>query len=424
MSIAPFSGFYFWMLLALFIAGYSLLRFLAAASWIRNIFNIVMSLIIIGLIQDHSEGLYLLCFLILILLLVFGGGRALLSGSSSIQRKRINISLISFTVLVLCFFKYSDFQMGFMVVFQYLYSGVIKTSLHWNKGLFLLGVSYFSFKFIHFLADCYNKKIKNLNLLTFMNYILFFPSFFSGPINRYNSFAENLSDSITKRPDYAGGAKRIIHGLFRKIVLANSLLPYTIISLDLNSPSVTPLQAIVGIYAYMVYVFFDFSGYTEMAIGTGKLVGINLPENFNYPFFRRNLREFWANWHMSLTTWLTDYIYWPLARRFRHVEELRKRPITNSNICMILTFMVCGLWHGDGKNFFIWGTYHGVGLAILNSYGYLEKKYYPRRWREVLNKSRFAYGVSSFITLQFVAFGFLLFGLDIERIRLFFRIFM
>lgn len=421
MSLSPFDGFYFWTLVALFIAGYSLLRFLAAALWVRNVFNIVMSLIIIGLVQNHSEGVYLLGFLILILVLVFWAGRALLNDSSPIKRKTRNVSLISFIVLLLCYFKYSHVQTSVNTIFEYMYWKITRSSFDSNQGLFLLGVSYFSFKFIHFLVDCYNRKIKNLSLLTFMNYILFFPNFFSGPINRYNSFAENLSDSIAKRPDYAGGAKRIIHGLFRKIVLANSLLPYTIISLDLSNPFVTPLQAIVGIYAYMVYVYFDFSGYTEMAIGTGKLVGIDLPENFNYPFFRRNLQEFWANWHMSLTAWLTDYIYWPLARRFRHVEPLRKRPITNSNICIVLTFMVCGLWHGDGKNFFIWGTYHGVGLAILNLYGQLEKKYYPKRWKKVLNQSRLAYGVSNFITFQFVAFGFLLFGLDIDRIKLFFR---
>ncbi len=423
MSISPFSGFYFWVLLGLFVVGYSLLRFLATASWVRNLFTILMSLIIIGSIQGQSEGLYLLAFLILILLLVFWTGRTLLNGSPPIQRKGVGTTLICFIILVLCYFKYSDFQLGLNAVFQYVYSHVTKSTLNWNQGLFLLGVSYFSFKFIHFLADCYNKKIKNLNLLTFVNYILFFPSFFSGPINRYNSFAENVSEGTGKTPDYSGGAKRIIHGLFRKIVLANSLLPYTIVSLDLANPSVTTGQAVLGIYAYMLYVFFDFSGYTEMAIGTGKLVGIDLPENFNYPFFKRNLQEFWANWHMSLTAWLTDYIYWPLARRFRHVETLRKRPITNSNICIILTFMVCGLWHGDGKNFFIWGTYHGVGLAILNLYGQFEKRYYPKRWREVLSKSRVAYGVSSFVTFQFVAFGFLLFGLDMQRIRLFFRIF-
>jgi len=424
MNISPFSGFYFWMLLALYVAGYALLRFLGAASWVRNSFTIVVSLMVIGLIQNHSEGAYLLGFLILILLMVFLGGRALLKGVSSIERKWINTSLMGFLVLVLCYFKYSDFQLGVNNVFQSLYSLAAKTAVHWNQGIFLLGVSYFIFKFIHFLADCYNKKIKGLSLLTFMNYILFFPSFFSGPINRYNSFAENVNGSMTKKPDYSGGVKRIIHGLFRKVVLANSILPYTIISLDLTHGTVTPAQAVLGVYAYMVYVFFDFSGYTEMAIGTGKLVGIDLPENFNYPFFRRNLQEFWANWHISLTTWLTDYIYWPLARRFRHVEALRKRPIANSNLCIVLTFMVCGLWHGDGKNFFIWGTYHGIGLAILNLYGQLEKKYFPKRWQKALNQSRLAYGVSNFITFQFVAFGFLLFGLNLERIKLFFRLFV
>ena len=189
-------------------------------------------------------------------------------------------------------------------------------------------------------------------------------------------------------------------------------------------PPCSPFRAILGIYAYMLYIFFDFSGYTEMAIGAGRLVGVHLPENFNYPFFKRNLQEFWANWHMSLTAWLTDYIYWPLVRRIRHLQNLRKRPVTTSCIVIVITFAICGIWHGDGMNFVMWGTYHGIGLAILNLYTQLEKKYYPRPWKESLSRSRVAYGVSNFITFQFVAFGFLLFALDMSRLKLFFRLFV
>jgi alginate O-acetyltransferase complex protein AlgI len=119
----------------------------------------------------------------------------------------------------------------------------------------------------------------------------------------------------------------------------------------------------------MLYIYLDFSGYSDMAIGSAKLVGIHLPENFAWPFFRRNLQQFWAHWHMSLSAWLMDYVYWPLARKGRHVEALRRKPVANSNICIVVTFVVCGLWHGESINFLIWGTYHGLGLAMLNEIG-------------------------------------------------------
>jgi D-alanyl-lipoteichoic acid acyltransferase DltB (MBOAT superfamily) len=185
----------------------------------------------------------------------------------------------------------------------------------------------------------------------------------------------------------------------------------------------TPLRAILGIYAYMFYIYFDFSGYTDMAIGTAQLVGIYLPENFNYPFLKRNLQQFWANWHMSLTTWLTDYIYWPLAKKIRHLKELKTRPVALSCICIIITFMICGLWHGDGLNFFIWGTYHGVGLAILNIYSQFEKKHFSLKWKKIINTSRFGYSASCFITFQYAAFGFLMFGCDMAKLKRFFNLF-
>ncbi|BCO07696.1 hypothetical protein GF1_00720 [Desulfolithobacter dissulfuricans] len=210
------------------------------------------------------------------------------------------------------------------------------------------------------------------------------------------------------------GIQRIITGLFKKIVLGDSLYPFSIAALDISTARQTDI--VIGVYAYMLYIYFNFSGYTDMAIGCGRMVGIDLPENFNYPFFKRNLQQFWANWHMSLTTWLTDYIYWPLARKFRNIQKLRKKPVTISNICIVITFLVCGLWHGDGLNFILWGLYHGIGLAILNGYTHFIKKHTSRNIKKFVHNSPVAYGISNIITFQYVALGFLLFACDMEKL--------
>ncbi len=421
LEVAPYSSLTFWVILSLFVLIHRLFKFASYKPLLRNLFMILVSCVVIGSVMDNR---YFILSLFILVGLVYFTGKVLFVSSSPNIKKGANIVVVGLIVFVLCYFKYSFFQSSINSLWQAFW-GTFKGLEATGKHVFFLGISYFSFKFIHFLIDCHNKKIKDLNLLIFINYTLFFPSFFSGPINRYTHFAQNIynNDKENALSDYVSGLKRIINGLFKKVVIANNLLPLTIVSLDLSDPSVTPLKAIMGIYAYMFYVYFDFSAYTDMAIGSGRLVGIDLPENFNYPFLKRNLQQFWANWHMSLTTWLTDYIYWPLARKTRHLKRLRKRPVTTSNICIILTFMVCGIWHGDGVNFFLWGTYHGVGLAILNIYTQIEKKYFSRRWKKFINKSKIGYGLSTFVTFQYVTFGFLLFAYDMEELKAFFKLF-
>src|SRR5439155_22998655 len=163
-----------------------------------------------------------------------------------------------------------------------------------QKHIFLFGVSYLSFKFISFITDSYNDKIKKYDYITFINYILFFPNFFCGPINRYQNFSYDIHNfnSIILFPDISIGIKRIINGLFKKTI-ANALIPFSILSLDLSSASVTHVDAIISVYVYMLYIYLDFSGYSDMAIGSAKFVGIHLPENFDWPFLRRNLQQYW-----------------------------------------------------------------------------------------------------------------------------------
>jgi alginate O-acetyltransferase complex protein AlgI len=284
----------------------------------------------------------------------------------------------------------------------------------------LLGVSYFTFKYIHYLVDCRSGKVSvdGRDFPAFLGYILFLPSFFSGPINRFQPFREDVnSGGVPKWGDFRAGSRRIVDGLFKKIVLASSLAPYAISSMDLGDPGLSRWAVLAGIYAYGLYVYFDFSGYTDIAIGLARFMGIRLPENFNYPFFRRNIQEFWANWHISLTTWLTDYIYWPTVRKLRDVTRFRKNPVETSVISIVLTFLLSGVWHGDGWNFVLWGLYHGFGLGMLNVYRKVVNSYAGMDTRKWIAKSRVSYAASSFLTFNYVSIGFLLFACDLAKIR-------
>lgn len=419
-DISPFSGFLFWAITFLFIVLHRSITTYFNHPMVRNIGMIITSFIIVGSII----GIQLFILLIVISVINFYSGYFLLNGSSEQNKKKILFIAIILITFLLCFFKYSLFQNSVKFLLDFIASS-FKGANESNKHIFFIGISYFCFKFIHFQIECYKKKIKHLNLITFINYTIFFPSFFSGPINRYEVFAEDIQydDNGNKVKNIIHGIKRIITGLFKKIVLANNLFPYTVAVMNFNDPTVDANQAIIGIYAYMFFIYFDFSGYTDMAIGVGRLLGIKLPENFNAPFLKRNLQQFWANWHMSLTNWLTEYIYWPTVRKLRRIKRLKKLPVTISNICILLTFAVCGIWHGDGLNFFIWGLYHGIGLALLNIYISIEKKLFSIRLRKIINTSRIGYAASTLITLQYVAFGFFLFGCDITKQQQFVRLF-
>ncbi len=424
MIVAPYSGLVFWLLQMLFASGHSLFRWVSFMPGVRNTFMIAGSVCVILLAQHERNGYFVLFLLIALSTSVYYTGKKIASSTCLYTKNTFYFCIIMIIVIFLFYYKYVFFQKFLnYILFSIVYYNV-KVQYNSHQHMFLFGVSYLSFKFISFIVDSYSDKIKEYNYLTFMNYILFFPNFFCGPINRYQNFANDVHNinSIILFPNIAVGIKRIINGLFKKTV-ANALIPFSISSIDLSSSSVTQVDAIVSVYFYMLYIYLDFSGYSDMAIGSAKLVGIHLPENFDWPFLRRNLQQFWAHWHMSLSAWLMDYIYWPLARKGRHIEGLRRKPVTNSNICIVVTFIVCGLWHGESINFLIWGTYHGIGLALLNVYSHWEKKYAPIAWRKFMNTSRIAYICSTLITIQYVAFGFLLFACDIDRLQQFLSLF-
>ena len=327
-------------------------------------------------------------------------------------RKLVAAAGITAVLGFLAFFKYGFVQRLFI-------SGPPSAALDAGGFIRLIGVSYFSFRMMHFLVECYRNKVEGLDLLAYVNYIIFFPAFISGPINRYNHFASQVRSPARTRPadDLRAGAERIVHGLFKKLVLAQVLYPHILSSQPDALGRMGPFEVVLGLYAYALYFYFDFAGYTDLALGCARLIGIELPENFNNPFLKRNIRELWTSWHMSLTSWLVDYIYWPIVRKFRSLDYFRRHPVFLSNLGMIITFIACGMWHGESVNFILWGAYHGIGIAVLTVYQ-REKRKARSALLQKYFRSKVSTVVGTFLTFNFFAFGLSLFVLDLERLRI------
>lgn len=291
-----------------------------------------------------------------------------------------------------------------------------------SRIVFMIGVSYFSFKMIHFIVESYKRKIERLSFLNYLSYILFFLSFISGPINRFNQFAQQVNDNASTglKHDLRAGGERIIHGLFKKFVLVQVVHPYVLGNHAQALADLSLGTALLGLYAYALYFYFDFSGYSDLAIGSARLMGIQLPENFENPFLKRNIRELWTNWHMSLTGWLVDYIYWPLVRKMRGARYLKEHPVLLSNVGMIITFIACGMWHGEALNFMIWGAYHGLGISVLTIYQ-RQKRKVRTSFLQRYFRSRISTVVGTFFTFNFFAIGLVFFVLDLKNLGILFE---
>lgn len=222
-----------------------------------------------------------------------------------------------------------------------------------------LGISYFVFQFIHYLYDVKSGDSPIKNPLDFLHFALFFPTIAAGPIKRYQQFIPSLHKGLHMErnwaPNVTRGLLRIASGIAKKLVADN----ISLYLLDkVPNFAVLPLATRWLIFAEIaIRVYFDFSGYSDMAIGIAGMIGIEIPENFNWPYLATSITDFWRRWHISLTRWLRDYIFFPLGGNWtggapRHCMNL------------LIVFLVCGLWHGAAWGFILWGLYHGFGMVI------------------------------------------------------------
>jgi len=220
-----------------------------------------------------------------------------------------------------------------------------------------LGISFFTFHGISYLVDVYRARNKALlNPATMLLYITFFPQLIAGPIIRYHEIAQQLTDRRMTWHGAAEGGVRFVIGLAKKVVIADQLSHLCDTVFNLPVEQVSTIAAWIAAVSFTFQIYFDFSGYTDMACGLAKIFGFTFPENFNYPYMSQSIRDFWRRWHMSLSTFFRDYVYLPLGGS----RVSKAREYAN----LVIVFLLCGLWHGASWTFVYWGLFHGLFLCL------------------------------------------------------------
>jgi alginate O-acetyltransferase complex protein AlgI len=263
---------------------------------------------------------------------------------------------VFFNLSILFYFKYAIFF--FDNLSQVLrFFGNDSFSLEGIHVVLPLGISFYTFQTMSYTIDVYRGNVKaSSNFIDFATYVSLFPQLIAGPIVRYSDVEKELEDRSTSIAMFSEGVRRFIIGLGKKMIVANNL---AFVADGAFSIPITQLDvsfAWIGILAYTFQIYFDFSGYSDMAIGLGKMFGFNFPENFNFPYFSKSIREFWRRWHISLSTWFKDYLYITLGGN----RKGEKRTYLN----LLIVFFITGLWHGASWNFVVWGLWHGFFLLL------------------------------------------------------------
>ncbi len=262
--------------------------------------------------------------------------------------KKALISAITINILLLGFFKYIDF---FIENYNRLFNSSVDL-----LGLGLpIGISFYTFQAISYIIDIYRGDVKlKRSLVSTATYISLFPQLIAGPIIRYKTIVSEVENRTHSFENFADGVKRFVLGLGKKVLIANSIGELHILSLATDNPTVLMLW--LGALAFMLQIYFDFSGYSDMAIGLGRMFGFRFPENFNYPYISRSITEFWRRWHITLGAWFRDYVYIPMGGN--RVSKLR----WFFNI--VVVWFLTGFWHGASWNFVIWGLFFGLILVL------------------------------------------------------------
>jgi alginate O-acetyltransferase complex protein AlgI len=307
-------------------------------------------------------------FILLLLastLMNYGLGLWVERGHTAAGRKLAIAVAICANIGLLAFFKYANFAVH-----------LLNSALHFC-GLgpvnaphipLPIGISFFTFHALSYVMDIYRRKWKAAtDPKSVALYIFFFPQLIARPILRWSSIGPQLLERAMSRDQFADGIRRFAGGLAKKVLIANTVaLPADQI-FSLPSNQLSAPVAWFGILCYTLQIYFDFSGYSDMAIGMGKMFGFTFMENFQHPYLSQSIREFWRRWHISLSTWFRDYLYIPLGGN--RVSE------TRTYLNLIVVFFLCGLWHGASLTFVAWGLYHGLFLALERT-----------RWGVILEK--------------------------------------
>jgi D-alanyl-lipoteichoic acid acyltransferase DltB (MBOAT superfamily) len=289
----------------------------------------------------------------------FWVGRWLVRLEGRPARKPVLVAGLLANLGLLGFFKYYDFFVDNV--------GALAAWLGLEAHLPLLeliapfGISFYTFKAMAYLVDTHRMKaVQPKTLLDFLLFMAFFPQFGAGPICRSEQLLPQIMAPAPKQiPELSRAIALIATGLFKKMVIATYLASHLTTDAFISPSSYSSLELVLAVYAYTAQVYLDFSGYTDLARGVGLLFGFDLPENFNYPYRATDIGDFWRRWHITFSTWLREYIYFPLGGS----KGSRLRCYVN----LMITFTACGIWHGPTWGFIVWGGLHGVGLSLYKA---------------------------------------------------------
>lgn len=312
----------------------------------RNVILLLASLVFYA----WGEPVYLFLMLLSILFNYFSG----LDIARNLQDKRAAKRSLVFNLIinlaVLGFFKYEGFVLDTL-------NGILPVHISYHALPLPIGISFYTFQILSYIIDVYRGNVKvQTNLPNFALYVTMFPQLIAGPIVQYADVDEQLASREVSRTKFGEGSMYFIRGLAKKVLLANtSGMIFTEVS-GLAKGNIAVMTAWLGAFAYMFQIYFDFSGYSDMAIGLGKMFGFEFNMNFNYPYVSKSITEFWRRWHISLSSWFRDYVYIPLGgNRVSKIKHIRN---------LLIVWLLTGLWHGAAWNFVAWGLYYGVILII------------------------------------------------------------
>ncbi|MDA3890419.1 MAG: MBOAT family protein [Salinivirgaceae bacterium] len=385
----------FWVFFLVVFAVFSLLY--KKTFW-RNTWLFVISLFF----YYKSSGLFFWLIILSVIVNYFIGNKLFKANTLS-KKKAWVAGSVSYNLLWLIYFKYTYFFSGLIgdwfginiEVYDWLLSGINNTtgsSFDASRILLPVGISFYTFQIISYIVDLYRKNVEPIkNVLDFGFYVSFFPQLIAGPIVRASSFVPQMYSGYKVHKDEAAQALfLILNGLIKKIVIAD-YISVNFVDRIFDSPlSYSGFENLMAVYGYSIQIYCDFSGYTDIAIGLALWMGFRLPLNFNSPYKAANITDFWRRWHISLSSWLKDYLYIPLGGN-------RKGKI-HTYINLAVTMLLGGLWHGANLRFVIWGALHGIYLAIHKAW----LSYFPKQNGKLLS-------LRVFITFHLVTLTWMIF---------------
>ena len=346
---------------------------------LRNLILLVVSLFFYG----WGEPVYILIMLLSIVVDYVHGMLVERWREDDRKARRAVASSVFFNLAILVFFKYWDFLAGNLNALTGLQLPVLGLPLP-------IGISFYTFQTMSYTIDVYRQDAPvQKNPIAFGAYVTLFPQLIAGPIVRYKSVADQLEERREDLDKFVSGIRRFTVGAAKKVLLANAI--GQLWDQSLASEGLTAAGAWLGLAAYAFQIYFDFSGYSDMAIGLGRMFGFEFLENFNYPYISKSVVEFWKRWHISLTTWFREYVYFPLGgNRVPKWKWIR-------NILIVWT--LTGIWHGAGWNFLLWGLYYGAWM--------LAERLFLGKWLEKLPGA-----VRHIYTMFIVLIGWALFAVE------------